>query len=589
MRLLSAPVQRGASAALLALVLLGAGCRAGISRPEPASRFPEGWRFQAGENAATAASDAMVVSESRLASDAGLEMLRRGGNAVDAAVATGFALAVTYPEAGNIGGGGYMVIRLADGRTSAVDYREQAPQAASRDMYLDAQGNLTDRSVVGHLASGVPGAVAGMAAALAQYGTLPLATVIEPALRMARDGFVVDSALHRSLIADMQLITRFAGRDVFFPNGQPVAIGSTLRQPALARTLAAISADGARAFYQGWIADSVEAEMRRSGGIITRDDLARYRAAVRVPIQTTFRGHTLISMPPSSSGGVTLAESMNLLETFDRTPPYGSAAYFHRLSDAFQRAFIDRNARLGDPDFINVPTALLTSKAYAQQLSATMSETRAVPTLELPPAPASQPLREGNQTTHYSVVDANGNAVSTTTTINSLYGSGAFIPGTGFFMNNEMDDFAAQPGQANQFGLVQGEANAIVPGKRMLSAMTPTIVLDRDNRLLMVTGARGGPRIITTTAQVILNVVEHGMSLTDAMRAPRIHHQALPDRIAHEPQGFRPEVADSLRAMGHTLTVGGASGLSATILRVGNGWQGMTDPRGSARGGAVGY
>ncbi len=579
---------RHAPAVLLTALVVLTGCRAGISRPEPASRFPDAWRFPAGAGEAASAPNAMVASESRLASEAGLEMLRRGGNAVDAAVATGFALAVTYPEAGNIGGGGYMVIRLADGRTAAMDYREQAPQAASRDMFLDAGGTLTDKSVIGHLAAGVPGAVAGMAAALAQFGTLPLSTVLEPAIRLARDGFVVDSAFHRALVNDQELIKRFAGADVFFPNGQPLAIGATMRQPALARTLAAIAAGGARAFYQGWIADSVEAEMRRSGGIMTRADLARYRAALRVPIQTTYRGYTLIAMPPSSSGGVTMAESLNLMETFERTPEYGSAAYFHRLAGAFQRAFIDRNARLGDPDFIDVPTALLTSKEYARQLSTTMTDARAVPTLELPPAPASRPLREGNETTHYSVVDANGNAVSTTTTINSLFGSGAYVPGAGFFLNNEMDDFAAQPGQANQFGLVQGEANAVAPGKRMLSAMSPTIVLDRDGRLLMVTGARGGPRIITTTAQVILNVLDHGMSLTDAMRAPRIHHQALPDRIAHEANGMRPEVVDSLRAMGHTLEVGPAAGLSATILRDRGGWKGMTDPRGSARGGAVG-
>lgn len=531
----------------------------------------------------------MVVSEERLASEAGVEMLRKGGNAVDAAVATGFALAVTYPEAGNIGGGGYMVIRMADGRTAAIDYREMAPQAATRDMYLDADGKLTDKSVVGHLAAGVPGAVAGMVAALERYGTLPLRTVLEPAIRLAEQGFVVDSALHRSLVADSALITRFAGASVFFPDGRPLQPGDTLRQPALARTLRAIAEGGARAFYEGWVADSIEAEMKRGGGIMTAADLARYRPEWRDPIQLTFRGYTLITMPPSSSGGVTIAETLNLLETYETTPRFGTAAYIHRLASAFQRAFIDRNSKLGDPAFVDVPVERLTSKAYAQELRSTMDDARAIPTLTLAPPPTAEPMREGDQTTHYSVVDAFGNAVSTTTTINSLYGSGAYVPGAGFFLNNEMDDFAAQPGQPNQFGLVQGEANAIAPGKRMLSAMSPTIVLDPEGKLHMIVGARGGPRIITTTTQVILNVLEHGMTLAEAMSAPRIHHQALPDRIAHEEYGIHLEVMDQLREMGHTLRVGGASGLATSILRVDGGWHGMTDPRGRTVGGAVGY
>src|SRR5690606_11933938 len=550
--------------------------------------YPDTWRFADRAPTATHADSAMVVSEERHASDAGLEMLRQGGNAVDAAVATGFALAVTYPEAGNIGGGGYMVIRMADGRTAAVDYREMAPQAASRDMYLDENGELTDKSVVGHLAAGVPGAVAGMALALEQFGNLPLETVLAPAIRLA-DGFEVDSALHRSLVGDSALINQFAGGAVFFPYGQPLQAGDTLRQPALARTLRAIASGGARAFYTGWVADSVEAEMRRSGGIMTAADLGKYKAEMREPIVTTFRGYTLLTMPPSSSGGITVAEALHVMETFDTTPSFGSAEYFHRLAGAYQRAFIDRNSKLGDPAFVDVPVAQLTSKDYALQLRQTMSEDSATPTLTLVPAPGADSLREGNETTHYSVVDQHGNAVATTTTINSLYGAGAFIPGAGFFLNNEMDDFAAQPGKANQFGLVQGEANAIQPGKRMLSAMSPTIVVDTDGTLRMVVGARGGPRIITTTSQVILNVLEHGMSLADAMMAPRIHHQALPDRIGFEENGLDESVMEELTAMGHTLRQGGASGLSAAILRADGGWQGMTDPRGRAVGGARGF
>jgi gamma-glutamyltranspeptidase/glutathione hydrolase len=574
----------GASAAVTIATLAVAACGTATD----VGPYPANWRFADRAPVATFADSAMVVSEERNASEAGIEMLRQGGNAVDAAVATGFALAVTYPEAGNIGGGGYMVIRMADGRTAAIDYREMAPRAATRDMYLDENGELTDKSVVGHLAAGVPGAVAGMVMALERFGSLPLETVLAPAIRLA-DGFEVDSALHRSLVADSALINQFAGGPVFFPNGRALQPGDTLRQPALARTLRAIASGGARAFYEGWVADSVEAEMRRSGGIMTAADMAAYRAELREPIVTTFRDYTLLTMPPSSSGGITVAEALNLMETYDETPPFGSAEYFHRLAGAYQRAFIDRNSKLGDPAFVDIPIAELTSKGYAQQLRATMDDERAIPTLTLAPAPGADSLREGNETTHYSVVDQYGNAVATTTTINSLYGAGAFIPGAGFFLNNEMDDFAAQPGKPNQFGLVQGEANAVAPGKRPLSAMSPTIVVDSDGTLRMVVGARGGPRIITTTSQVILNVLEHGMTLSDAMISPRIHHQALPDRIGHEENGLAPEVMETLERMGHTLRIGGASGLAAAILRVDGGWHGMTDPRGRAVGGAVGF
>ena len=554
-----------------------------------AVHFPPEWRFAQEAPEATLGRSGMVVSEERLASEAGISIMNAGGNAVDAAVATGFALAVTYPEAGNIGGGGYMVIRMADGQTAAIDYREMAPQAATRDMYVDAEGNLTDRSVVGHLAAGVPGAVAGLVAAHERFGLMNLATVLAPAIQLAEEGFVVEEALHRSLTSGSELIKRFAGAEVFFPNGEAVAVGDTLRQPALARTLREIAERGADGFYSGWVADSVQAEMRRSGGIMTAADLGRYQPEWREPIESTFRGYTLLGMPPSSSGGVTVTETLNIMETYAATPSFGSAEYFHRLAGAYQRAFIDRNARLGDPAFVDVPIAQLTSKEYAQEQRTTMDDERAIPTTTLAPAP-NESLREGNETTHYSVVDSHGNAVSTTTTINSLYGSGAFVPGAGFFLNNEMDDFAAQPGTANQFGLVQGEANAIAPGKRMLSAMSPTIVLAPDGSLLMIAGARGGPRIITTTSQVILNVIEHGMTLEQAMTAPRIHHQALPDRIAYEEHGFTPEVAAALEAMGHTLNARGAAGQATVILRGPHGgWLGMTEPRGRVVGGAVGY
>jgi gamma-glutamyltranspeptidase/glutathione hydrolase len=549
--------------------------------PRRAAAFPPGWRFDAGRTG-TVATHAMIASNSALASAAGVEILKQGGNAVDAAVATGFALAVTFPAAGNIGGGGFMVIRMADGRTAALDYREVAPLAATRNMYVDAQGKLTDKSLVGGLASGVPGSVAGMAEALRKYGTMSLRDVMQPAIRLARDGFTVDSSLWRSLRAGKRLITRFEGAAVFFPNGQPLTPGSHLVQPALARTLELIAQQGPDAFYKGAIADSLVAEMRRSGGIITKEDLAAYAPVWRDPVQTTYRGYSLIAMPPSSSGGITTVESLNILETYDSLPPFGSAEYDHLVAESFRRAFIDRNTKLGDPKFVTVPRAELTSKAYAKTLRATIDPVHATRT---PTFAATGP--EPTHTTHYSVADAEGNAVATTTTINSLYGSGVYVRGAGFFLNNEMDDFASQPGTPNQFGLVQGEVNAIQPGKRMLSAMSPTIVLDPKGQLLLVVGAAGGPTIITATTQVILNVIDNRMALGDAMAAPRIHNQAWPDQIRYERGGIATAVADSLTAMGHHLDATRSIANANAVMHVAGGYEGVVEPRSS--GGAVGY
>ena len=545
--------------------------------------FPEDWPHRPGARAVTAP-NGMVSSNERRASEAGVEILRRGGNAVDAAVAVGFALAVTYPEAGNLGGGGYMVIRMSDGRSAALDYREVAPLAASRDMYVGADGKLTDRSLVGHLASGVPGAVAGLLAAHQRYGSLPLADVMAPAIRLA-DGLVVDSALARSIAGDASLIGQFAGAALFLPGGKPIAPGSRLVQAHLARTLRAIASRGTDGFYRGWVADSIAAEMRRGGGIITTEDLARYTPVWREPVRSTYRGYALFSMPPSSSGGVTVTEALNILETVPRMPPFGSAEYVHLVASAYQRAFIDRNEKLADPAFAQVPIAQLTSKEYARKLAATIGDRRATPTANVEPAVRS--IREGDETTHYSVVDRAGNAVATTTTINGLYGSGVWVRGAGFFMNNEMDDFAAQPGTPNQFGLVQGEANAIQPGKRMLSAMSPTIVLDPAGQLLLVIGGRGGPRIITATSQVILNVIDHRMTLADAMSAPRIHHQALPDSVRFERRGLWPATLDTLVSMGYGLSPVGGIAQTHGVMRVPGGWEGFVDPR--ASGGAAGY
>ncbi|MFN0097590.1 MAG: gamma-glutamyltransferase [Gemmatimonadaceae bacterium] len=543
--------------------------------------FSGGFRFPEAREAAFG-EQAMVASNSDLASQAGLEILRGGGNAMDAAVAVGFALAVTYPFAGNIGGGGFMVIRMADGRTAAIDYREIAPLAATRDMFVDATGKLTDKSVVGHLASGVPGAVAGMDAALQRFGTMSLAQVMAPAIRLARDGFSVDSALHRSLNGAKQRLCRFEGCATFFPGGEAVAPGATLVQHDLGRSLQLIADRGPDAFYEGPVGDSLVAEMRRGGGIITREDLAAYVPKWREPVVSTYRGYTLITMPPASSGGITMTESFNILEEFAPLPAFGSAEYTHLLAEAFRRAFIDRNAKLADADFVPVPRDELVSKAYAKTLAAQISRTQASKT---PAFTAARP--EPEHTTHYSVVDSKGNAVATTTTINGGYGSAVWVRGGGFFMNNEMDDFAAQPGTPNMFGLVQGEANAVQPGKRMLSAMSPTIVLDKDGSVLLVVGAAGGPTIITAVAQVILNVIEHGMNLADAMRAPRMHHQSLPDQIRVESVGFDEQMITALRAMGHeVVTQQGIANVNA-VMRVPGGWHGVKEPRGS--GLAIGY
>ncbi|MEO8945389.1 MAG: gamma-glutamyltransferase [Gemmatimonadaceae bacterium] len=578
-----------AAAALLLPACRGATAASGdVAPPAEAVRaapvvhasFPEGWAAKR-RHPPTIDDNAMVVSNSELASAAGAEILKKGGNAVDAAVATGFALEVTYPFAGNIGGGGFMVIRMANGQSAAVDYREAAPLAATRDMYIE-NGKLTRKSLVGGLASGVPGSVAGMAAALAKYGTMSLHDVMQPAITLATQGFVIDSATSRSLAGSARLIKQFDGASVFLPDGKPLQPGTLFRQPKLAQTLTLIADRGPSAFYEGPIADEIVAQMHKDGGIITRQDLADYKPVFREPIVGTYRGYTLLAMPPSSSGGVTSIEILNQLETWATLPDFNSAAYKHLLAETFQRAFIDRNTKLGDPAFVSNPIAHLTSKEYARQLASTIQPDRATP------PPAFDVATEPMNTTHYSVADAAGNAVSTTTTLNSGFGSGVYVSDGGFFMNDEMDDFAAEPGKPNQFGLVQGESNAIQPGKRMLSAMAPTIVLDRSGRLMMVVGAAGGPTIITGVIQVILNVIDQHMSLPDAMFAPRIHDQAWPDELTYEAGGLSQRAMDSLTAMGYKLNaVRSLTDVNALLRRADGRWVGVYEPR--STGGAVGY
>jgi gamma-glutamyltranspeptidase/glutathione hydrolase len=558
-----------------------------VPAPSPAqgqSELPTTWRHT-GKAIVTTGTHAMVVSSSPIASQVGRDILRAGGNAVDAAAAVGFALAVVHPAAGNIGGGGFMVMRMNNGLTYALDYRETAPAGASRDMYLDANGDVTDKSRIGHLASGVPGSVAGMLTAQARFGRLPRAAILEPAIALARDGFVLDGTRARSLRGAARQLARFDGSArQFLINGTDApAEGTVLRQPDLARTLTAIRDSGIAGFYEGWVADSLDAEMRRGGGVMTKADLARYRPRWRQPIRINYRGWTIWSMPPASSGGATLALIFNILEGWKSLPAFGTPQLMHLEAEAMRRAFTDRNHYMGDPDFEKVPLTWLVSKEHAAELRADIDTLHATPTPPFDPR-----IMEGNNTTHYSVVDADGNAVSTTTTINFGYGSFVTVRGAGFLLNNEMDDFAAAPGRPNGFGLVQGEVNAIEPGKRMLSAMTPSIVLDTAGALKMVVGSPGGPTIITQVFHVVSNVIDHHMSLADAVAAPRTHHQALPDELRVEgPGGFSDATLAALRALGHTLDVGGGWGDFQAIMRTGHGWTGVSDPR--AGGGGSGY
>jgi gamma-glutamyltranspeptidase/glutathione hydrolase len=524
----------------------------------------------------------MVTTGHPLATEVGRTILQQGGNAIDAAVAVAFALTAVLPDAGNIGGGGFIVYRDAGGQVSALDYREAAPAAATRNMYLDAAGNPTDRSVTGHLSAGVPGSVAGLYEAWKRFGKLPWATLMAPAIALA-DGHIIDADRSRSLAGDADRLVHFpASAAQFLVHGRAPAPGSMFRQPDLARTLRLIADSGPDVFYRGRIAELIVAEMTRGGGLITGADLAAYRPKWRTPIRIDYRGYAVYSMPPSSSGGVTLGEILNILGGYDSLPPFGSTALLHIETEAMRRAFEDRNRWLGDPDFVQMPLDRLLSKSYAAELRAQIDPARATPT---PPFDPGAP--GGTETTHYSIVDADGNAASVTTTLNNSYGSAVTVTGAGFLLNDEMDDFATAPGKPNMYGLVQGEVNAVAPGKRMLSAMTPTIVADPQGRLFLVAGAPGGPRIITGVFNAISNVIDHHMSLAQAIEAPRLHHQALPDTIKLERGGFPPAVIDSLRLMGHAVQEWGYHALVMGIERGQGGWIGVADPR--SGGSAAGY
>jgi len=577
----------------LTLVLLTVALATGCADGGRQSELPADWPFDVSAEPVRASSG-MVVSTDAYASEVGVEVLRAGGNAVDAAVATSFALAVVNPEAGNIGGGGFMVIRFADGRTAALDYREKAPLTAQRDMYLDEDGNVTEASTLGHLAAGVPGAVAGLWTAHGEYGVLPWARLVEPAIRLAEGFEVRERQAHSLRTSESDLRIYPTTEETFLPDGRPPEVGEMFQQPALAATLRRIRDEGRDGFYRGVTADLVVQEMEHGGGIITHEDLAAYDAAWREPVTFGYRGHTVISMAPVSSGGATLAEIANILEGYDLGAiPWHSSAAIHLMAEAWKRAYADRNAYLADPDFVTMPLERMISDDYAAQRRNTINRDRATPSLEIAPG-IGVPERERN-TTHLSVVDADGNAVAVTTTINSFYGCKVTVTGAGFLLNNEMDDFAAKPGAPNQFGLVQGENNAIQPGKRMLSAMTPTIVVGRDGQLLLVLGSPGGATIITNVFQNISNAIDYGMTLVEAVRAPRLHHQHLPDRIQYEAASLDAETIAALEAMGHTVQQRYSEdamypyiGDVQAIMRMPDGMlEGASDPR---RGGAaVGY
>lgn len=494
----------------------------------------------------------MVVSSQHEASEVGAAILRQGGNAIDAAVAVGYALAVTHPCCGNLGGGGFMVIHLADGRDAFINFRERAPLAARADMFLDAQGNpVADRSLNGYLAAGTPGTVLGLETARERYGTMSRQALLAPAIRLARDGFTLEQGDVDVFAEENQAFrTQPNVAAIFLHDGEPLRVGDRLVQSDLARTLQALSDGGSDAFYHGPIAEAVVAASRQHGGLLTLADFAGYTVTQSRPLQCGYRGYTILSAPPPSSGGVTLCEMLRILEAYPlHSDGYHSSASLHVLTEAMRYAYHDRNNLLGDPDFVSNPIDRLLSEQHVQQIRAQIRPDRAGNSARLM---GSGGAHEHAQTTHYSVADRAGNAVAVTYTINDSFGAKVIAGDTGFLLNDEMDDFTSKPGAPNMYGLVQGEANAIAPGKRPLSSMTPTIVL-KDGKPVLVLGVPGGSRIITTVLQVIVNVIDHGMSLAEAVDAPRIHHQWLPDTLAGEPFAWSADTAAALKRMGYHL------------------------------------
>ncbi len=508
----------------------------------------------------------MVVTVHHLASDAGVEVLRAGGNAIDAAVATGFALAVVHPAAGNLGGGGFMLVRTHDGHATFIDYREKAPLAATETMYQDSQGNVLpaenlQSSVIGYRSIATPGSVAGLVYAERKYGKLGLARVMAPAIKVAAEGFVLTDEEAKEL-TDSDLAKFPDSKRIFQRDGQLYKEGETFRQPELARTLQRIATDPDD-FYRGKMAHELIDELKKGGALLTLDDLAQYTVVERTPVTGSFHNYTVISAPPPSSGGIVLLSALNILEGYDlaklgdRTAPS-----IHLITEAYRRAYMDRSDYLGDPDYNDIPTAALTAKPYAEAWRKTIEADAATPSATLvrpagflpgPPKTAGRRKPESHDTTHYSVVDGEGNAVSVTTTLNDVFGSHVTAGSLGFLLNDEMDDFASKMGVPNMFGLIQGPANAIAPGKRPLSSMTPTIILE-DGKLRYVLGSPGGARIITTVANIFLSAAEDGLNIQQAVDAPRFHHQYQPDKLFLEP-GFSPDAIAGLKKMGYSLSI----------------------------------
>ncbi len=536
----------------------------------------------------------IVASQDKIASQVGVEVMKKGGNAIDAAVATALALAVVYPEAGNLGGGGFMLIRLKDGTVTTIDYREMAPQAASRDIYLNEKGEIIKgegSSTIGYRAAGVPGTPAGLEMAFKKYGSgkLKWSELVEPARKLAENGYVLDYHSAQLLKSYQKSLEQYEDSKKIFLNGGKLYVeGDVLRQSELAQTLARIQKSGANGFYTGKTAELIAADMKAHNGLITTDDLKNYQAKERTPIRGNYRGYEIISMPPPSSGGIVMLEVLNTLENYDlRTMGYNSAEKYHVLTEAMRRAFADRAEFMGDPDFASVPTEQLISKSYAETRRKTIDLTKASKSSEIG---HGEPLgKESMDTTHFTVVDADGNVVTNTYTLNDLYGSAVTAKGTGVLLNDEMDDFAAQPGKANMFGLIQGEKNAVAPKKRPLSSMTPAIVLRKDGSLWFAVGARGGPRIISAVTQTIINMIDHDMNIQQAIDAPRIHHQWFPDEILYEPYGMSPDTRRILEKLGHNFSAKPGYVASATGIAIGEDGTrfGAIDARGS--GEAVGY
>ncbi|MGV2935647.1 gamma-glutamyltransferase [Providencia sp. AGC89] len=539
---------------------------------------------------AVEAKKGMVVSSQHLASQIGADILKSGGNAIDAAVAVGYAQAVVNPCCGNIGGGGFMTIHLADGKDLFINFRETAPAAASADMYLDKEGKLIkDASLYGYLASGVPGTVKGLDYALEKYGTMSRQQVMEPAIKLAREGFVLTRADTDVLDTTTERFKQDpeVARIFLKPNGSPYQPGDLLVQSDLANTLEKIAKNGPSAFYEGEIPKIIEEASKKNGGILTAKDFADYTITDTTPISCTYRGYKFISAPPPSSGGVTICQTLNILEGYDlKEMGFNSADYIHTLTEAMRHAYMDRNTFLGDPEFVDNPTEKLLSKTYAEELRKEIKPNQATPSTQVQPGMGPH---EKPETTHYSIVDEKGNAVSTTYTINGRFGSVVIPPGTGFFLNDEMDDFTTKVGEKNLYGLVQGERNSIAPGKRPLSSMSPTIVT-KDGKVFLVLGSPGGSRIISITLQTALNIIDHGMPPQEAVNAPRIHHQWLPDEVYYEQRGVSKDSLALLDKMGYKMveqTPWGAAELIMVAIPEGAGVSAKSSGNDSAVSGKV--